>query len=1280
MGRRTQRLTAVRKKTRRAAEPEENVELDEDELTVPDEASWRTMTPYGLFAISDKDGTKYRFKRGDIATILPQQKTPGETIATHEYWVGKILEIRADAGSEDSHIIWTKVRWFYNAEDALGVVKSLDTSRIGKFERLLSPHWDFVLPHTFNEVISMPILHSYPFVKRKKSRANKKLASKLRGGDSESISAATTSTATGIGGGGGLGEEEDQVGLEDQVPIGPEMFYWRYTIDIINQKINPKPGTKLCICSQPYSPDTTSLLDGVMFFCPRLTCQTSFHVGCLKSAKSIYVSDDDEVIVPTPVPPKGRGSGRGRGTTNTKGKQKAVDVQEQTKANKEVDIQWLTPRAIRRITCTPDSPEPVDLISLLHPPPTSASPTKSYKQQQSKSSPPPMISLLQRVYARQLQHHIHQQRQRQRESSRKHVTSTASNKFKHTSAHSAPSVISTISGGSWIEVEDLLAVDEDNNNGGGDTGEEDQKGVTEQSISTFASKHKSRSTKKAEVNTHPPPPLLNSLLPPPHPVHKFLPLPVKPLTPTTLLATLFLLPSPFPPSYASIASSSTPQPQPQASTSASTSNNLNNPSTSTAPVASTSTLTNPPNTQQDDISSFNSSIDAKDLLLLASQPLVRGAGYIPYLGPTGNVNVVLGARNLVWDVLSAVGGLDLSVSSSSTLSLVEEKEKEAFLARVAEEDETDLNSTQRRQDTQDAEDWRKVTECVSSILSGWKKRFLEGGKMLPPGGEIEDGVVIREGLVVDDKELLFNLNSLLRVDDDTKAKGRNGDGDGDVEMVDATVHDEEEERVEEEVGLGLAYATPTLLLLLSSLYAAFLSLHLLALPTLLPRMTKPDSVDHSPPGLPFEILDEIFSQVEISPNSHTRREGRVMLKSFSLVCQQWRDVAQRRLFIYVFLRPERTASQDFIHSVVHGDERFTGCVKTMRVATGLMGKRFCEKDFAIFVEKLVRLEEIQVAWVDGKHWEDLPPHEAEAYLRLFWKPTLKTVTAAHIAGFFHFPITLFFGGNVDTLNLERSRISSRLRPVALRGMEAQREKLHSTCPELYKRSSLRLKHIKLGWKEDIPLLLRLDRQVAGGFSLESLETFTLQRFLYDDASDRIERFFEAASNLRHFEIYPNVLRRIASKLSNFRSSEQDREEASWASMTRSESHLSLKTLHAHRNPTSDGVVEWIIPYLRKCSYNNDITSIDIADSWFYKIHDKILDGDTEPYFLSQGWEKVDEIISLRFHRLTRVHFALEVDESCWDGKREEFLKWLEFPRLFRRARAEGILSMERRII
>lgn len=94
-----------------------------------------------------------------------------------------------------------------------------------------------MLPHTFNEVVPMPILHSYPFLKQKKSRSKRPTLGIGRRVDTEPVSIATTSAIVTDG--------ELEHGLEDQVPIEPETFYWRYTIDIDDKKLDV--STYLCL-------------------------------------------------------------------------------------------------------------------------------------------------------------------------------------------------------------------------------------------------------------------------------------------------------------------------------------------------------------------------------------------------------------------------------------------------------------------------------------------------------------------------------------------------------------------------------------------------------------------------------------------------------------------------------------------------------------------------------------------------------------------------------------------------------------------------------------------------------------------------------------------------------------------------------------------------------------------------------------------------------------------------------------------------------------------------
>jgi len=74
----------------------------------------------------------------------------------------------------------------------------------------------------------MHVLQLYPFLKHKRLRAK---LGKGRHVNTEKVSISTTNTAAADG------ELEPEPGLEDQVPIGPEMFYSRYTIDIDRKKI-----------------------------------------------------------------------------------------------------------------------------------------------------------------------------------------------------------------------------------------------------------------------------------------------------------------------------------------------------------------------------------------------------------------------------------------------------------------------------------------------------------------------------------------------------------------------------------------------------------------------------------------------------------------------------------------------------------------------------------------------------------------------------------------------------------------------------------------------------------------------------------------------------------------------------------------------------------------------------------------------------------------------------------------------------------------------------------
>jgi len=274
---------------------------------------------------------------------------------------------------------------------------------------------------------------------------------------------------------------------------------------------------------------------------------------------------------------------------------------------------------------------------------------------------------------------------------------------------------------------------------------------------------------------------------------------IGPLTPATLLATLFLLPSPFPPSYAAATSSqltTTALPSLTSDTSIIHSNIAvpTLPTSKVSPAEAASKLVSSPM-----YTSFDMTSDSEDLLLLASQPLIRGAECIPYLGPTGNVNLVLAARRLIREALRAVGRLELfSNASKTTPGLQERSEKSKARSSFEDgdahrEDERVLDEAQ--QAMRDAEDFLKVSECVLSVIGGWKERMKEDEGVLPPSVKVDDGIVIEEGLINVD-EFLGGAGKSNYVVVEEKEKGG---GDGDVEMDDETVYERE---VEEFRSLG----------------------------------------------------------------------------------------------------------------------------------------------------------------------------------------------------------------------------------------------------------------------------------------------------------------------------------------------------------------------------------------------------------------------------------------------------------------------------------------------
>jgi len=151
------------------------------------------------------------------------------------------------------------------------------------------------------------------------------------------------------------------------------------------------------------------------------------------------------------------------------------------------------------------------------------------------------------------------------------------------------------------------------------------------------------------------------------------------------------------------------------------------------------------------------------------------------------VNLVLAARRLIWKALSAVGRLELFSNASITAPGLKERNQKAR-SNLADgdihQDEHVLDEAQ--QDMRDAEDFLKVSECILSVIDNWKKRMKEDEKVLPPSVEVDDGIIIEEGLI-DDDEFLGSAGKSDHVVFEKEG------GDGDVEMDDGTADQREVE-------------------------------------------------------------------------------------------------------------------------------------------------------------------------------------------------------------------------------------------------------------------------------------------------------------------------------------------------------------------------------------------------------------------------------------------------------------------------------------------------------
>ncbi|EFI27536.1 hypothetical protein CC1G_15573 [Coprinopsis cinerea okayama7 len=251
---------------------------------VPTDDEWARMAKFGSFTVSDDDDVLHQFPRGSTATVLPSHCSPGEDTPSHDYWVARIRDIRARVDEVGENEVWVRVQWYYGPSDVAGVLKSFNTKPCGKYERILSDHFDYVAPEAFNEVVNVH---------------------QLRDDDPE------------------------------QPYIDRDSFYSRYEIERQARRLKPKPGTNSCVCAKPYNPDDPSEAS-LMHFCPRPRCRKWYHRTCLvkqgsretctarsRSLRLISTSpDDDQPMslserIPMPPSKRTRHSHGGNGTTKS---------------------------------------------------------------------------------------------------------------------------------------------------------------------------------------------------------------------------------------------------------------------------------------------------------------------------------------------------------------------------------------------------------------------------------------------------------------------------------------------------------------------------------------------------------------------------------------------------------------------------------------------------------------------------------------------------------------------------------------------------------------------------------------------------------------------------------------------------------------------------------------------------------------------------------------------------------------------------------------------------
>ncbi|KIJ51050.1 hypothetical protein M422DRAFT_44246 [Sphaerobolus stellatus SS14] len=204
-----------------------SAEYDSDKP--PTAEAWNTMKRYGSFITHDEQEVEHTFHLNDIIYVLPSGRDPDEEVDKKELWLAQIKSIRAF----DSHSVWIRAKWFYNARELPKRVKgasapfllSRKAKDFGSLERISSNQADFI------------------------------------------------PTSTCCGHASIIYYDEQDL---EQKDIEPDAFYYRCDYDWQKQTLT-RSSFPCSVCKKIYNPDTD-----VMHFCPRPNCQKAWHIQCLE--------------------------------------------------------------------------------------------------------------------------------------------------------------------------------------------------------------------------------------------------------------------------------------------------------------------------------------------------------------------------------------------------------------------------------------------------------------------------------------------------------------------------------------------------------------------------------------------------------------------------------------------------------------------------------------------------------------------------------------------------------------------------------------------------------------------------------------------------------------------------------------------------------------------------------------------------------------------------------------------------------------------------------------